>query len=104
MIKAFGYLRVSGRGQVGGNGFDRQKETIQNFANKSDIKMGKFFKEQVSGVKDHCDRDVFQSMVAEILRNGVRTIIVEGLSRLAREYRIQEHLLIYLGVILESGV
>ncbi len=35
-------------------------------------------------------------MISAILRNGVRTIIVEGLDRLAREYRIQEQVLIYL--------
>jgi len=35
-------------------------------------------------------------MVSEILKNGVKTIIIEGLDRLAREYRIQESLLIYL--------
>jgi len=35
-------------------------------------------------------------MVSEILKNGVKTIIIEGLDRLAIEYRIQESLLIYL--------
>jgi DNA invertase Pin-like site-specific DNA recombinase len=35
-------------------------------------------------------------MVSAILKNGVRTIIIEGLDRLAREYLIQEILLIYL--------
>ena len=35
-------------------------------------------------------------MIAEILSNGVNAIIIEGLDRLAREYRIQEQLLIYL--------
>ena len=35
-------------------------------------------------------------MVAEILKNDVNTIIVERLDRLAREYRIQETLLIYM--------
>ena len=35
-------------------------------------------------------------MVSEILKDGVKTVIIEGLDRLAREYRIQETLLIYL--------
>ncbi len=35
-------------------------------------------------------------MITDILSNGVNTIIVERLDRLAREYRIQEQLLIYL--------
>ena len=59
--------------------------------------------EGVSGTTDETDRPAFQEMVSAILKNGVRTVIVEGLDRLAREYRIQETLLVYLaakGIIL----
>lgn len=96
MTKAYGYLRVSGVGQIDGNGFDRQKDAINAFASKANIEIVNFYEEQVSGVKDEEAREVFQQMISDILRNGVRTIIVEGLDRLAREYRIQEQLLIYL--------
>ena len=96
MIKAYGYLRVSGAGQIEGNGFDRQENAIRSFAEKSKIEIVHFYHEQVSGVKDEEQREVFQQMISDILRNGVRAIIVEGLDRLAREYRIQEQLLIYL--------
>ena len=41
-------------------------------------------------------RPAFKEMISEILRNGANTIIIESLDRLAREYRIQEQLLIYL--------
>lgn len=96
MEKAYGYCRVSGAGQIDGNGFDRQEEEIRKFASTHKIEIVQIFKEQVSGCKDEEHREVFQQMIAEILRNGVRTIIVEGLDRLAREYRVQEQLLIYL--------
>lgn len=96
MLKAFGYCRVSGVGQIDGNGFERQETAIRAFATKNKIEIVHIYREQVSGVKDHEDREVFQDMVSAILRNGVRTIIVEGLDRLAREYRIQEQLIIYL--------
>ena len=96
MMKAYGYLRVSGAGQIDGNGFDRQKKAISEFAKKSQLEIVHFYQEQVSGVKGEEDREVFKQMVSEILRNGVRTIVVEGLDRLAREYRIQEQLIIYL--------
>jgi DNA invertase Pin-like site-specific DNA recombinase len=95
-MKAYGYLRVSGQGQVDGNGFERQEEAISRFAQKANIEIVQFFKEQVSGTTDSTEREVFQQMISAILRNGVRTIIVEGLDRLAREYRIQEQLLVYL--------
>ena len=35
-------------------------------------------------------------MLTAILSNGVRTVIVERLDRLAREYGVQEQLLVYL--------
>ena len=96
MLKAFGYCRVSGAGQIDGNGFERQENAIRAFAQKSKIEIVHMYREQVSGVKDQDDREVFQLMLSDILRNGVRTIIVEGLDRLAREYRVQEQLIIYL--------
>ena len=64
---------------------------------KPGMKVVQFFQEEgVSGTTDELDRPAFQEMVAAILKDGVRTIIVERLDRLAREYRIQESLLIYL--------
>lgn len=96
MVNAYGYCRVSGAGQIDGNGFERQENAIRAFATKHKIVIVHVYREQVSGVKDQDDREVFQEMVSAILRNGVRTIIVEGLDRIAREYRIQEQLIIYL--------
>ncbi|MHC1724414.1 MAG: recombinase family protein [Syntrophobacteraceae bacterium] len=96
-VRAFGYLRVSGKSQVDGYGFDRQEETIKCYAEKAGYEVVRIFREEaVSGTTGEEDRPAFQEMVAEILKDGVRTIIIEGLDRLAREYRIQETLLIYL--------
>jgi DNA invertase Pin-like site-specific DNA recombinase len=95
-MKAYAYLRVSGKGQVVGTGFDRQIEAIQGFCKKAGYEIDWTYREQVSGTKDETDRPEFKAMVAEILRDGVDTVIVESLDRLAREYRIQEQLLIYL--------
>lgn len=107
MEKAYCYLRVSGQGQVNGLGFDRQLETIKRFASKRGYELAGVFREEgVSGTTDETDRPAFQGMMAEILKDGVRTVIVEGLDRLAREYRIQETILIYLvskGVCLISA-
>ena len=106
-IKAFGYVRVSGKSQLTGNGFDRQEDTINAYAEKAGYQIVRVFKEEaVSGTKGEADRPAFQDMMSEILRNGVRTVIIEGLDRLAREYRIQETLLIYMaskGVTLLSA-
>ncbi len=95
--KAFAYVRVSSKGQVDGDGFQRQLETIQAFANKNGYEVTEVFQEEgVTGTVDENERPAFQDMVSAILKNGVRTVIIEGMDRLAREYRIQESLLIYL--------
>ena len=96
-IRAFGYVRVSGKSQVDGYGFDRQEEAIRNYAEKAGYEIVSLFREEaVSGTTGEADRPAFQEMMTEILRDGVKTVIIEGLDRLAREYRIQETLLIYL--------
>lgn len=95
-VKAFAYLRVSGAGQIQGHGFERQLEAITTFSKKNGYLIDKVYREQASGTKDETERTEFSAMVSEILRNGVRTVIVESLDRLAREYRIQEQMLVYL--------
>ena len=95
--QAYGYLRVSGKSQIEKDGFPRQEQAIRQYAKAHGIEVVNVYKEEaVSGTKDETERPAFQEMVSEILKNGVRLIIIEGLDRLAREYRIQETLLIYL--------
>lgn len=95
--RAFAYIRVSGVGQIKGDGFDRQSDTIAGFAKKAGYVIVDTYREEgVSGTASETDRPAFKAMVNAILRDGVRTIIIEDMSRLAREYMIQEQLLIYL--------
>jgi DNA invertase Pin-like site-specific DNA recombinase len=97
MVKAYGYLRVSGTGQVDGDGFDRQRELISRFADQAEIVIPRFYEERgISGAKGEKDRPAFQEMLTAILSNGVRAVVVERLDRLAREYVVQEQLLVYL--------
>lgn len=96
-MEAYGYLRVSSKGQIEKDGFDRQQDVISKFAYQAEIIIPHFYKEEgISGTKGEADRPAFQEMISDILSNGVKTVIVERLDRLAREYRIQEQLLIYL--------
>lgn len=95
--KAFGYVRVSGRAQVDGDGFERQGAEISRYCQDNGVELVRTFEEKgVSGTKGEEDRPAFLEMVEAILGNGVRTIIVEGLDRLARETRVQESLILYL--------
>lgn len=97
MSQAFAYLRVSTVGQVQGHGFDRQLDTIQAYARETGIEIVQVFKEEgISGTTDETQRPAFQELMTAVLGNGIRTIIVESMDRLARELRIQEALLVYL--------
>jgi len=91
MTKAFAYLRVSGKGQVDGDGFTRQLEAIKRYAAAHDIKIGKVFREEgVSGTKDLENRPALSSMLTALYSNGTRLVLVEKLDRLARDLMVQE--------------
>lgn len=97
MPGAFIYMRVSGLSQIDGYGFDRQEETCRAYAEKAGYEIVKVFREEgVSGTTEEADRPAFQDMMTMLLRNGVTTIIIESMDRLARELHIQGAFLTYL--------
>ena len=95
-MQAVGYCRVSGKNQIEKAGFVRQEEKIKRYCKKNKITLVEIYKEQVSGAKGENDRPEFTSMINSVLSKDARTIIVESLDRLAREYRIQEQILFYI--------
>ena len=91
MVKAFSYLRVSGKGQLQGDGFTRQRAAIKAYAAANDFKIVREFREEgVSGTVETLDRAAWSEMLTVLHSNGVRTIIVEKLDRLARDLMVQE--------------
>ena len=91
MQKAYSYLRVSGKGQLEGDGFNRQRTAIKAYAAAHDIRITKEFREEgVSGTVETMDRPAWAEMMAALHSNGVRTIIVEKLDRMARDLMVQE--------------
>ncbi len=90
-IQAFAYLRVSSKGQINGHGFDRQADTIGHFARANGYAVKETFRDAFTGTE--ADRPEFNRMVATILGNGVHTILVESLDRLARDVMVQSLLL-----------
>jgi len=97
MEKSYGYIRVSGKGQITGDGFDRQTKEIKDYAQAKGFEIAHIFKEKaVSGTLDETERPAFKEMVSAILENGVKTIIIEGMDRLARDLQIQTALITYL--------
>ncbi len=92
--QAFAYLRVSGKGQVKGDGFPRQRAAITRYAKSHRIDVVGEYREPFTGTD--ADRPEFQAMVAEMLSNCVRTVLVERLDRFARDLGVQMQLLAYL--------
>jgi DNA invertase Pin-like site-specific DNA recombinase len=94
MEGSFAYLRVSGTGQVDGDGFERQLIAIRKYAAANDIKIVKVFREEgVSGTKEWDNRPAFMEMMTALLSNGTRTVLIEKLDRLARDLMVQESII-----------
>src|SRR5215471_7259606 len=91
MVKAFSYLRVSGKGQVKGDGFPRQLQAIKAYAAAHDITIARVFREEgVTGAKESMDRPAWAEMMTALHGDGVSSIIIEKLDRLARDLMVQE--------------
>jgi DNA invertase Pin-like site-specific DNA recombinase len=91
MKKAFAYLRVSGKGQVNGDGFPRQLAAIRNYAATHDIRLiGSFREEGISGTKESMDRPAWSELMAALHADGVKAVLIEKLDRLARDLMVQE--------------
>ena len=91
MTNAFAYLRVSGKGQVNGDGFTRQLAAIRKFAAAHDLRIVQVFREEgISGTVENMDRQAWRELMTALHANGVRTILIEKLDRLARDLMVQE--------------
>jgi DNA invertase Pin-like site-specific DNA recombinase len=91
---AFAYLRVSGKGQIQGDGFTRQLEAINRYAKANNIQIVRVFREMgVTGTKDAEDRAAFMEMLTALHANGTKLILIEKLDRLARDLMIQESII-----------
>lgn len=91
MTKAFAYLRVSGRGQLEGDGFPRQRVAIKAYATAHDYRLIREFREEgVCGAIETMNRPAWSEMMGALHSNGVKTIVIERLDRLARDLIVQE--------------
>lgn len=89
--KAVAYLRVSGRGQVEGDGFPRQREAIEQWAASNGAEVIAWYEEKgVSGTL--AERPALARMLVDLRENhtDVGAVVVEKADRLARELHVQE--------------
>lgn len=91
MTKAFAYLRVSGKGQVQGDGFPRQLAAVKHYAATNGIKLMHVFREEgVCGATELENRPALLTMLEALAANGTKLVLIEKLDRLARDLMVQE--------------
>jgi site-specific DNA recombinase len=92
--KAFSYQRVSGRSQIEGDGFVRQTETIKRYAKANKIEIIQQFRDEgISGTTEAFDRPGLTDLFVAMRANGVRLVVTETASRLARDLMVGEIIL-----------
>ena len=94
MKKAYGYLRVSGQGQVDGDGLRRQRKAIQDYCGKHGYEVVRWFQDKgISGTKS--DRPALAELLIDLEENGhgIKTVMIEKVDRLARDLMVQEFIL-----------
>lgn len=90
------YVRVSGRGQVDGDGPERQREAITKFCVTNRLaKVEEFFERAVSGTVEAVTRPAFANLLELIDSSEIKVsaIVVECMDRLARDLMVSELLL-----------
>jgi DNA invertase Pin-like site-specific DNA recombinase len=95
MKLVYGYQRVSGHGQIDGDGFHRQREEIERFfktyfSTEDCLEFGR--EAGVSGTKDVEERILFAQCLGDWQdeENRPYAVIVERLDRFARDLMVQE--------------
>lgn len=88
-MNVFGYTRVSSKGQVEGDGPERQAAAIAKFCQAHKLQLGQISNEVITGTSEGLDRPVFSA----ILEQAPCILVVEKMDRLARDLMVSELLL-----------
>ena len=88
---ALAYVRVSGKGQVDGDGLRRQRDAIRRYAAASGFDVVEEFCDAgVSGTRDLAARPGLAALLDRVESNGVKVVLVERADRLARDLMVNE--------------
>ena len=90
MIMCFAYLRVSSIGQTQGDGYDRQFIACETYAKSNGYEIVEVFRESMTGKSELEDRPALSSLFAALEENGIKTILIAQVDRLARDLMVQE--------------
>ncbi len=89
---AVGYLRTSSQVNAGDKGSQaRQRAAIKAFAKQAGLTVVDWFYDQgVSGAVPIKDREQFGAMLDRLYANCCKVVLIESVSRLARDIEVQE--------------
>jgi DNA invertase Pin-like site-specific DNA recombinase len=91
---AVSYLRISGLGQAEGDGFERQSVSCDAFSAKERVTLlAAFFDKGVTGKNDLENREGLSDLLEFCQELGVKLVVVENATRLARDLMVQESIL-----------
>jgi DNA invertase Pin-like site-specific DNA recombinase len=94
LVKAVSYLRCSGLGQVDGDTWERQSAAIAKYARLHGLEVMDAFRDAgVSGTKDLDNRPGLAALLDRVESNGVKVVLVENATRLARDLMVGEVIL-----------
>jgi len=92
--KAVSYLRVSGKGQVRGDGLPRQRDAVKRFARSKGLQIVQEFSDEgVSGTKELECRAGLAALLDFVESDGIRFVLIERADRLARDLVVGEVIL-----------
>lgn len=98
-MRIFGYVRVSSKKQIDGDGPERQWQAIAAFCKTHNLSSENIFSDSISGTVDGLDRpqlaELFRLVDArnETNTTEIEAIVVERMDRLARDLMVSEILL-----------
>ena len=92
--KAVSYLRCSGLGQTGGDTWDRQQAAITKYSKRCKLQLVDEFRDEgISGTKELEGRPGLAALLDRVESNGVKVVLVENATRLARDLMVSEVIL-----------
>lgn len=90
MTSCYGYIRVSSRGQLDGDGPERQEQAIKAYAASHGLEVVGTYQDSITGTTETRPKLAEMLVALEANGQGIKTVIIERLDRLARDLLVQE--------------
>lgn len=92
--RTVGYVRVSGLGQIKGDGLERQERAVREYARRHRLALVEVFTDAgVSGTKELEHREGLSALLDRVRRGDVGVVLVERADRVARDLMVSEVIL-----------